>query len=162
MAKKIISLKVNGEPYELAVDPWRSLLDVLREDLNLGGVKAGCGQGECGACTVLVDNKAVNACLYLAAEANQREVMTIEGLAPDGRSLHPVQEAFIESGAVGCGHCTPGLIMSASHLLSRNQNPSRDEISQALNGHVCRCGAPAKAVGAVERAAQSLAPAKGE
>ena len=162
MAKMIISLRVNGEPYELAVDPWRSLLDVLRRDLNLTGSKAGCRQGECGACTVLVDGKAVNACLYLAAEANQREISTIEGLAPNGRSPHPVQEAFAQSGAADCPQCAPGLIMSAAALLAQNQAPSRDEISQALKGHVCTCGGPQKAPAAVELAARRLAPEKGE
>ena len=146
MAKKIIEIKVNGEPYELAVDTWRTLLEVLREDLHLTGTKQGCGQGQCGACTVLVDGAAVNACLYLAAEAHQREVETIEGLAPDGGSLHPIQEAFIQSGAADCGSCAPGLMMSAKHLLSRNPAPSGDEsrspsavISAAAAGFPRRC-----------------------
>ena len=162
VAKKIIKIKVNGEPYELAVDTWRTLLEVLREDLYLTGTKQGCSQGECGACTVLVDGAAVNACLYLAAEAHQREIETVEGLAPDGAGLHPIQEAFIESGAAECGTCAPGLMMSAKHFLSRN--PSLDEagIKAAFSGHQCRCGNMDKAMKAVKLAAPSLVQGRGK
>jgi carbon-monoxide dehydrogenase small subunit len=162
VAKKIIKIKVNGEPYELAVDTWRTLLEVLREDLNLTGTKQGCTQGACGACTVLVDGVAVNSCLYLAAEAHQREIETVEGLAPDGLKLHPIQEAFVESGAADCGFCSPGLMMSAKHLLTGNPAPGSDEIKTAFSGHQCRCGNLGKAVSAVKLAAASLNPQEGK
>jgi carbon-monoxide dehydrogenase small subunit len=159
VAKRIIAITVNGEPYELAVDPWRTLLEVLREDLNLTGTKQGCTQGECGICTVLVDGAAVNACLYLAAEAHQREIETVEGLAPDGGTLHPIQDAFVKSGAADCGSCAPGLMMSAKHLLGHNPDPTEAEIKTAFSGHQCRCGGMSKAVAAVRLAAADMPPA---
>ena len=114
--KKEITIKVNGDTYHLAVDPWRTLNEVLRDDLNLTGTKLGCGTGDCGACTVLVDGRTVSSCLTLALEVDGKEVTTIEGLAPSGDELHPIQKAFIEKGAIQCGYCTPGMELSACLL----------------------------------------------
>lgn len=133
-----ISLTVNGEVYQLEVPANRRLVDLLREDLNLRGTKYGCGEGECGACTVILNGKAVNSCLVLAADADGGQVTTIEGMAQDGR-LHPLQEAFIREGAVQCGFCTPGTLMSAKALLDSCEKPSDDEIKNALEGNFCRC-----------------------
>lgn len=138
MARRI-SFLLNGEVQELEVQDHWSLLHLLREELGLTGTKEGCGSGECGACTVLVDGKAVNSCLYLAVEVEGKEVLTIEGLAaPDG-TLHPLQRAFVEQGAIQCGFCTPGMIMSAKALLDENPSPTEEEIRHALAGNLCRC-----------------------
>jgi len=138
MARRI-SFLLNGEVQELEIEDHWTLLYLLREELGLTGTKEGCGSGECGACTVLVDNKAVNSCLYLAAEADGKEVLTIEGLAsPDG-TLHPLQRAFVENGAIQCGFCTPGMILSAKALLDENPSPTEEEIRHALAGNLCRC-----------------------
>jgi carbon-monoxide dehydrogenase small subunit len=138
MARRI-SFLLNGELQELEVEDHWTLLHLLREELGLTGTKEGCGSGECGACTVLVDNKAVNSCLFLAAEAEGKEVLTIEGLAsPDG-TLHPLQRAFVEHGAIQCGFCTPGMILSAKALLDENPSPTEEEIRHALAGNLCRC-----------------------
>lgn len=138
MQRIAITLQVNGQAYPLEVSPNRTLLDVLREDLALTGTKPNCLSGECGACTVIVDGLAVNACLYLAVRADGKQVKTVEGLAgPEG--LHPVQEAFIESAAVQCGYCTPGFIMSAVALLDGNANPTEAEMLEAVSGNICRC-----------------------
>lgn len=136
--KKDIKLVINGEELELRVEPWRTLLDVLRNELGLTGTKEGCGQGDCGACTVLVNGKAVNSCLFLIAEAEGSSITTIEGLS-QGATLHPIQESFIQYGAVQCGFCTPGMILSAKALLDENPRPSLDEIKQAMAGNLCRC-----------------------
>lgn len=122
--KQLINLKVNGESYEIAVDPRKTLLDAIRDDLGLTGTKKGCDMGECGTCTVILDGKAVNSCLVLAVEAEGKDVLTIEGLAK-GTKLHPIQEAFINHGAIQCGFCTPGMTMSAKALLDENPNPYR-------------------------------------
>ncbi len=134
-----LTFTLNGERVKVArVEGEETLLDVLRGRLNLKGAKEGCGVGECGACSVILDGVVVNACLTAAWKAAGREVLTIEGLAQDGR-LHPLQEAFIETGAIQCGFCTPGMIMAAWSLLRQNPNPSRDEVKTALAGNLCRC-----------------------
>ena len=143
-----IRLTVNGERHELFVEPKKTLLDLLREDLELTGTKRGCDNGECGACTVLLNGQPVNACLVLAVEANGQEVMSIEGLA-DGTHLHPLQEAFIQNGAVQCGYCSPGMILTAKALLDENPHPTEMEVRKAIAGNLCRCGTYNKAVQAV-------------
>jgi aerobic carbon-monoxide dehydrogenase small subunit len=148
-----IELTVNGEPREAEVWEGESLLFALREGLGLPGSKNACEQGECGSCSVLLDGTLVCACLVLAAQANGREVVTVEGLAEDGR-LHRVQEAFVEAGAVQCGFCTPGLVVATADLLTHNPSPSDDEIREALSGNLCRCTGYAKIFDAVRLAAQ--------
>lgn len=138
MEKKIVKLKVNGDLYELLVKPNMTLLELLREELNLTGTKEACDEGQCGACTVILEDKAVNSCLVPVMEADGKEVTTIEGLAK-GEELHVVQKAFIENGAFQCGFCTPGMIMSAKSLLDRNPNPTATEIKGAIAGNICRC-----------------------
>jgi len=149
-----VTLRVNGESYELMIAPYRTLLDVLREEIHLTGSKKGCDVGDCGACTVLLDGKPVNACLVVAATAEGSEIMTIEGLAQDG-NLHPLQQAFVKEGAVQCGFCTSGLLMSLKALLDRNSSPSVDEIKSAIAGNLCRCTGYAKIFKAVESVIQS-------
>ncbi len=143
-----IALKVNGYTYEVMVKPHQTLLDVLRDQLELTGTKEGCGLGECGACTVLLDGRPVNSCLVLALEADGSEVLTIEGLARKG-SLHPVQKAFVEKGAIQCGFCTPGMVMASVGLMKENPKPSREEIKKALIGNLCRCTGYKKIIEAV-------------
>jgi carbon-monoxide dehydrogenase small subunit len=133
-----ISLTINGDIYNIEVEPQKTLLWVLREQLNITGPKECCGIGECGACTILMDGKSVNSCLVLAVEADGHAIVTVEGLGgPEG--LDPIQQAFIDQGAVQCGFCTPGMIMSAKFLLDNNSNPSEEEIAVALSGNYCRC-----------------------
>lgn len=151
--KHDIRLTVNGESYTVAVQPAESLLDVLRDKLGLTGTKKGCNRGSCGACTIIMDGKTVNACLVLAVEANDREVLTIEGLANGGR-LHPIQEAFIQYGAVQCGYCTAGMIMSAKALLDENPEPTEEEIRRAIAGNLCRCTGYVKIVDAIKKASE--------
>jgi aerobic-type carbon monoxide dehydrogenase small subunit (CoxS/CutS family) len=150
-----VTLVVNGDPYRVAVRPNRTLLDVLRDELGLTGTKRGCDQGECGACTVHLDGRAVNACLVLAVDAAGAEVTTIEGLARRGE-LHPLQQAFIDEGAVQCGYCTPGMILQAAALLRRNPAPTAAQIRTGMAGNLCRCTGYAKIVRAVARAAPLL------
>lgn len=150
--KKLISLILNGKPMSLEADAARSLLSVLRNDLNLTGTKFGCGHGACGACTVIVDDKAVRSCQTTIAEVEGRRVLTIEGLASDGK-LHPLQEAFIAHGAFQCGYCTPGMIMSAKAFLDARPNPTAEEIKRALAGNLCRCTGYVKIIEAVLAAA---------
>lgn len=138
MRKRLIELKVNGESYEIAVEPQRTLLEVLREDLGFTGTKEACGTGECGACTVLMDGKPVLSCLTLAIESQGKEITTIEGLAK-GDKLHPLQKAFIQYGAIQCGFCTSGMILNAKSILDENPKPSREEILKGLEGNLCRC-----------------------
>ena len=152
--KKIIELTVNGEPVEAAVDPNKTLLHFLREDLELTGAKHGCGLGDCGACTVILDGKPVNSCLVLAVQANGREVLTIEGVAENGK-LHPIQQAFVEKGAIQCGYCTPGMILSAKSLLEENPRPTEAEIRTAISGNLCRCTGYQKIVEAIQAASES-------
>lgn len=146
--KKEINLTVNGEEYRLAIEPHRTLLQVLREDLGLTGTKEGCGKGDCGSCTVLVDGKAVNACLMLAVQAKGKSITTIEGLAP-AEGLHPLQEAFIQYGAIQCGFCTPGMIICAKAFLDENPHPTEEEVKRALAGNLCRCTGYTKIIEAV-------------
>jgi carbon-monoxide dehydrogenase small subunit len=136
--KHLIRLTVNGTDYDLLVDPRKTLLDVIRTDLGLMGTKSGCNTGACGACTVIMDGKAVNSCLILAVQANGKKILTIEGLG-NGEKLHPLQEAFIRHGAIQCGYCTPGMILSAKALLDKNSNPEGIEIREAIAGNLCRC-----------------------
>ncbi|MBU1156773.1 MAG: (2Fe-2S)-binding protein [Proteobacteria bacterium] len=157
MAKQNIELIVNGDRYEVAVEPNRMLVDVLREDLGLTGTKIGCAQGDCGACTVLMDGVSISSCLTLAVEAHQRDVTTIEGLATSPQDLHPIQAAFVQHGAVQCGYCTPGMVMSAKHLLNENPHPSEEEIRQGLSGNLCRCTGYNKIVEAIGAAADKMA-----
>ena len=156
--KHEITLKINGDSYSLAVDPWRTLNEVLREDLNLTGTKLGCGSGDCGACTVIVDGRSVSSCLTLAAEMNGKDIMTIEGLAPSGEKLHPIQESFVEKGAIQCGFCTPGMELSAFHLLSQNPHPDENEIRESLSGNLCRCTGYNKIVEAIAASAEKMKP----
>jgi carbon-monoxide dehydrogenase small subunit len=132
-------LNVDGHAYALEIEPHRTLLDVLRQDLALTGTKSNCQEGECGACTVLIDGQAVNACLYLAVRAQGKAIVTIEGLVGQAPGLHPLQQAFLEAGAVQCGYCTPGFIMAAAALLAENPHPSEAELTRALAGNLCRC-----------------------
>jgi carbon-monoxide dehydrogenase small subunit len=150
-----IILTVNGEVEFLEVESYRTLLQVLREDLDLTGTKNGCNSGECGACTVFFDGEPVNACLVLAVEADGHEVATIEGLAQDG-ALDPLQQAFINCNAVQCGFCTPGMIISARALLDRNPQPSEMEIRQAIAGNLCRCTGYTRIVEAVQEVAECI------
>jgi carbon-monoxide dehydrogenase small subunit len=152
---KQVALTVNGTRCELGVQPWEILLEVIRDRLGLTGTKEGCGLGECGACTVIMDGKTVNSCLVLAVEADGRQITTIEGLA-DGDKLHPIQEAFIEHGGLQCGFCTPGMIMSAKALLDENPNPSEEEIRRGIAGNLCRCTGYAKIIESVTSAAKSM------
>jgi carbon-monoxide dehydrogenase small subunit len=148
-----MTLTVNGTPYEVAIEPRQSLLQLLREELHLTGTKEGCSEGECGACTVLLDGKTVDSCLIFALEAQGREVTTIEGLA-HGDQLHPVQKAFAEYGAVQCGFCTPGMILAAKALLDSNPHPTELEIRQGISGNLCRCTGYVKIVEAIQAAAR--------
>src|SRR4030043_119047 len=136
--KQQIDFTVNGDEYSLTVDPWRTLNEVLREDLNLTGTKLGCGTGDCGACTVMVDGRTVSSCLTLAVSVDGKDIETVEGLAPSGRGLHPIQESFIQTGAIQCGFCTAGMEMSAYYLLNNNPSPSEVEIREGLSGNLCR------------------------
>jgi len=147
--KTLINLKINGREYEVAVEPTKTLVDLLRYDLGLTGTKKGCGTGECGSCTVIFNGKPVNSCLVLAIQARGAEILTIEGLKP-AQGLHPIQQAFVDKGAVQCGFCTPGMILSASSLLKKNPNPSEPEIRKALSGNLCRCTGYQKIVEAVQ------------
>jgi len=147
--KKIIELKINGDFYEIAVKPSKRLLSVIRDDIGLTGTKEGCGKGDCGACTVLMNGKVVNSCLVLAIEAQGKEIITIEGVAENG-DLHPVQQALIDYGAVQCGFCTPGIVLTAKALLDENPNPSEEEIRDYLSGNICRCTGYVKIVQAIK------------
>ena len=138
MSKVQIKLKVNGEDHQKEVESRMTLLDFLRNELNLTGTKEGCGEGDCGACTVVVDGAAVNSCIMLAVEAQGRDVLTIEGVS-DGNELHPIQQAFIEHGAIQCGFCTPGMILSTKTFLEDNPSPTEVEVRTAIAGNLCRC-----------------------
>lgn len=151
-----ISLRVNGEPTEVAFAPYKTLLEVLREDLNLPGTKHGCELGECGACAVLLDGEPVLSCLVLGLECDGREVTTVEGLTEDG-TLHPLQETFADCGAAQCGYCTPGFLVTAKALLEREASPSRERIREALSGNLCRCTGYQQIVEAVEAAVVKIA-----
>lgn len=148
-----LACTVNDEPVDVLVDDYKTLLEVLREDLQLTGTKHGCELGECGACAVLLDGQPVLACLVLAAECDERWITTVEGLAEDGR-LHPLQECFADLGAAQCGYCTPGILITAVALLDQEPHPSRDRIREALSGNLCRCTGYLQIVEAVEAAAR--------
>jgi len=150
---RVVAFRVNGFEVRVPVDPNQRLLEVLRRTLGLTGTKEGCGEGECGACTVIVDGRVVNACLYPAPEVEGREVTTIEGLLGEDNRLSPLQESFVERGAIQCGFCTPGMILSAKVLLDRNPDPSDEEIREALAGNLCRCTGYVQIVEAVKVAA---------
>lgn len=150
--KRELELRVNGEDYTLEVEPHRTLLEVIRNDLGLTGTKLGCGGGECGACTVILDGKAVKSCLMLALDAKGKELWTIEGLAKGGE-LHPLQRAFVERGAIQCGFCTPGMIMASKALLDENPRPTERDIKDALAGNLCRCTGYVKILDAVSSVA---------
>ncbi|KUO52735.1 MAG: (2Fe-2S)-binding protein [Desulfitibacter sp. BRH_c19] len=149
-----VKLRVNNELIERDVDPSIRLLDFLRETLDLTGTKEGCGAGECGACTVLIDGKAVNSCLVLVGQCEDKEIITVEGLAK-GKTLDPLQDAFVKEGAVQCGYCTPGMIMSAKALLLKNSNPTEMEIKKAISGNLCRCTGYVKIVKAIQTAVEN-------
>jgi carbon-monoxide dehydrogenase small subunit len=151
MEKNKVTLRVNGEAYDLLTYPHRTLLEVLREDLHLTGAKESCGEGACGSCTVLLDGLAVRSCMLLAVEAEGRDITTIEGLASGGK-LHPLQEAFVEHHAIQCGFCTPGMILTAKALLDATPEPTEEEIRLAISGNICRCTGYAKIVDAIKAA----------
>jgi carbon-monoxide dehydrogenase small subunit len=148
-----MELTVNGEKYSFEVEADLRLVDLLRNHLHLLGAKEGCGKGECGACTVLLDGKSVASCLVLALQANGADILTVEGLGGE-EALHPLQQAFIQYGAVQCGFCTPGMLMSAKFLLDNNPRPSREEIREGLAGNLCRCTGYAKIIDAIEAVAE--------
>ena len=156
MAKIPVSFTVNGEPQEILVQPWQTLLDALRDELRLTGTKEGCGNGNCGACTVLLNGRAIDSCCMLAAEAQGQEVLTVEGLARNG-VLDPLQEAFIAHDALQCGFCTPGLLMSARAFLNQNPHPSEQEIRLAIAGNLCRCTGYDKIVRAIQAVSEGKA-----
>lgn len=151
-----ISLNVNGDSYDIAIPPWRTLLEVLRENLGLTGTKKSCLEGQCGSCTVLLDGTPVNSCLFLAVEAQGKEITTIEGLARDG-VMHPLQKALVNHGAIQCGFCSPGMTLAAKALLDRNPNPTEDEVRQSIVGHLCRCTGYFQIIEAVRAAAAEMA-----
>lgn len=153
--KQAIIFKVNGKDQQVFAEPWWTLSRVLREELDLTGLKVGCGSGECGACTVLLDGKPVRSCLMLAPRVKGREILTIEGMAKDGQ-LHPVQQAFIDHFAVQCGYCTPGAILSAKALLDKKSDPTEAEVRGALSGNLCRCTGYVKMVEAVLAASETM------
>jgi aerobic-type carbon monoxide dehydrogenase small subunit (CoxS/CutS family) len=152
---KVIELRINSTKHRVDTDADRSLLSVLRDDLDLTGAKYGCGEGECGACTVLINGQTVRSCVTPVSEAAGKQVTTIEGLEKNGR-LHPLQEAFLEAGAMQCGYCTPGMVMSGVALLGKTPNPSPEEIVRFMDGNVCRCGTYSRIVAAIGKAAKTM------
>lgn len=153
--KRLIKLTVNGNLYELFVEPNETLVDVIRNKLDLTGTKEGCGTGDCGACTVIVNGKPVNSCLMLAIEADGQEILTIEGLTKDDK-LHPIQKAFINEGAIQCGYCIPGMVLSAKALLDENPNPTGEDIKFGIAGNLCRCTGYIKIIKAIQAAAADM------
>jgi aerobic-type carbon monoxide dehydrogenase small subunit (CoxS/CutS family) len=154
VALTTIRLSVNGRSYTVEAEPQSSLLTVLREQLDLTGTKYGCGEGQCGACTVLIEGKAQRSCVTRAAAVGQKQITTIEGLAK-GDDLHPLQQAFLDEGAMQCAYCTPGMIMSGVALLERNQHPTASEIVEFMDGNICRCGTYSRIITAIQRAAKA-------
>ena len=159
--KRPLRLTVNGEPREALVEPYYSLLDALRDELHLTGTKKGCDEGDCGACTVLLDGQPVTSCLVLAHSAHDAQVTTIEGLAGRDGLLHPVQQAFVTYGGLQCGFCTPGLVMSAVGLLQENPDPSMDDVKFAIGGNLCRCTGYSKVIESIMAAAQEMRNSNG-
>jgi aerobic carbon-monoxide dehydrogenase small subunit len=155
--KHDIELKVNGDVYNIQVDSRRTLLEVIREQLGLTGTKEMCNKGDCGGCTVILDGKPILSCMMLAVEANGKEILTIEGLAKDGFKLHPIQQAFVNCGAIQCGYCAPGFIMSAKALLDKLTDPTVDDIKMSISNHICRCTGYVQIVEAIQAAAKELA-----
>jgi aerobic carbon-monoxide dehydrogenase small subunit len=153
--KRDIHFTLNGEKVQAEIEPWWTLLKLIRETFGLTGTKEGCGYGECGACTVLVDGIAINSCLMLAAQVEGKQVVTIEGLANQQGELHPLQKSFIQKGAIQCGFCTPGMILSAKALLDRKENPTEEEIRKTIVGNLCRCTGYVKIVEAIRSARKS-------
>jgi len=152
--KKLLKLRINGEDVEVYVEPWKTLRDVVHDELELTGTKMGCSSGRCGACTVIIDGKAVKSCLILAFQAKGRDILTIEGLGKDG--LHPLQQAFIDHFAVQCGFCTPGMILAAKALLDENPGASYEEVKEGLKGNLCRCTGYVKIMDAVMAAKEQI------
>lgn len=150
--KQVVSITINGEVYELAVEPFWTLLDVLRNEIGLTGAKRGCNVGDCGACTVIMDGQPVNSCLVLGVEADGTELLTVEGLAKNGK-LHPLQVNFLKYGAAQCGFCTPGILLAAKALLDENPQPTEEEIRFAIAGNICRCTGYAKIIEAIVNSA---------
>ncbi len=158
---KVITVTINGVEHQCLVGTGTFLLDLLRDQFDLTGAKKGCDRGECGTCTVLLDGRPVRSCLLPVVMADGRNIVTIEGLEAPGGKLHPLQEAFIEQGAIQCGYCTPGMILVAKGLLDENPQPSEEEIRRAISGNICRCTGYAKIVEAIDSAAQFLTPQDG-
>ena len=154
--KQLIKLSINGIDEEVFVEPWWTLARVLRDELNLIGTKVSCETGNCGSCTVIIDDKAVKSCLYLAMKARGKDIITIEGLKGKGGGLHPLQEAFIEYFAIQCGYCTPGMIMTAKALLDENPAPTEEQVRLGISGNICRCTGYVKIVEAVLAAANKV------
>ncbi len=150
---KTVNVKVNGTVYHQEISTDRTLLDFLREDLDLTGTKKGCNNGDCGACTVLINGKPILSCLFLAIEADGCEILTIEGMS-NGNRLHPIQDAFVNAGAIQCGYCTPGMVLVTKALLEENANPSEQDIREAITGHLCRCTGYENIVTAIKNAAK--------
>lgn len=153
--KKSLNIIVNSKEYSIFVDPKKTLLDVLREDLKLTGTKKGCGSGECGACTVLIDGKNVNSCMVFALDMEGKEVVTIEGLAPKSGEIHPIQQAFVDHGAIQCGFCSPGMIVSTKAVLDKYDNPTEEQIREGVSGNLCRCTGYVKIVDAIKSLAEN-------
>lgn len=156
MKKIKINLTVNNQDYEIEVNPNLRLVDLLREEFNLLGTKEGCGVGECGACTVIMNNSLIHSCMVLVGQAQDAEIITIEGVADGNAKLHPIQEAFIEAGAVQCGYCTPGMVLSAKVLLDKKPNPTIADIKEGISGNLCRCTGYQQIIEAVQLAAEKL------
>jgi len=155
MGKMKVNMILNGKPVSVEVKPYARLLDVIREEIGLTGTKEGCGIGECGACTVIVDGQTVNSCLVLAASMEGKNITTIEGIAENDK-LHPIQEAFINKNAIQCGFCTPGFVLSAKALLDVNPEPTRDEIKEAISGNLCRCTGYEQIIEAIQDASKKM------
>ncbi len=155
MRQEEVTLKVNGVSYRLNIEPWRTLVEVLRDTLGLTGTKKSCNEGECGACTVLMDGKPAASCLVLAMDAQGKEIVTIEGVS-EGEKLHPLQEAFLKHGAIQCGFCTPGMVMSAKALLDEHPHPTSTEVRKAISGNLCRCTGYQQIVDSVLAASKAM------
>lgn len=153
---KSIALTVNKQPYNLEIGEDMRLIDLLREKMGLTGTKEGCSEGECGACTVIMNGEIVNSCLIMAFQAENSDVLTIEGMTPYSGELHPIQQAFLEAGAVQCGYCIPGMVLATKALLDKTPHPNRNQIREGLSGNLCRCTGYNKIINAVEKASEQL------